>query len=172
MQVSTIAENGIRRAVAPAATPQGAGTARTGAAHDRNPAPGDSWSVLVVDDDLQVATVLVRLLRGAGARAVAVATSKAALAELRKRPFDAVICDVILPEVDGTTLYHQVADEFPELAARFVFVTGWARDQRVLRLLEHTSRPVVRKPFELSQLLAVVREAAGLPSGAGPAPRR
>lgn len=108
--------------------------------------------VLVIDDDRAVRTALARLLRSA--RTVREAGGGAeALAELeRDAGVDAIVCDLMMPGMDGAAFYQQLAARFPSLAARVVFVTGGATSERTRRLLasgvRHVSKPLERGALE------------------------
>jgi two-component system NtrC family sensor kinase len=113
--------------------------------------------VLVIEDDPALAALLVRTFDRAGGTAVVAGDAAAAVAQAGAGSFDAVVCDLILPGIEGTALYHRFLDDFPDLAHRFVYITGWASDGRVRRLVEHTGRPVLHKPFQPAELVTLTR---------------
>jgi CheY-like chemotaxis protein len=76
-----------------------------------------------------------------------------ALARLGRPRFDAVLCDVVMPDLSGIDLYQRVHVSCPELAERFVFLTAGAITPADQRFLAQTGLPVVRKPFDLSALV-------------------
>ena len=47
-----------------------------------------------------------------------------ALAQLQKRPYDLILCDLRMPKLDGPGLYRCLAQDQPQLLPRFIFVTG------------------------------------------------
>lgn len=81
---------------------------------------------------------------------------------------DGVLCDVMMPGMNGMELYQEIGRRAPELAARVVFVTGGALLEEVRVFLEETGAPVVEKPFAPAQILEVV---AGLVEGRAPISR-
>ena len=84
-----------------------------------------------------------------------------ALAEVRARQFDLVICDLKMPRVDGMTLYRAIAATTPELARRVIFVTGDVAGTDAERFLEDSGCRWLAKPFRLGDLLLAVRETLG-----------
>jgi len=54
----------------------------------------------------------------------------------------------------------QLRKDFPDLARRVIFATGWAEHDEVGPFLERTGRPVLRKPVDLGDLVRTVRQVA------------
>ena len=119
--------------------------------------------VLIVDDDGAVRRTHARVLESAGFAVTAVDSGLAAFTELDSRSFRAIVCDHKMPHLDGRNFYEQLEETFPNLASRVVFVTGWTHDSDVGSFLENTGQPVLDKPVESSELIAVVRTLAGKP---------
>ena len=108
----------------------------------------DKAQILLIDDDRLVRTGLRRLL--APPHNVTEAASGASALELLKESsFDVIICDLMMPEVDGPAVYDQLSSSQPELLDRIVFLTGGAftpagarlRDQRGCDGAGETSQP-------------------------------
>jgi PAS domain S-box-containing protein len=116
--------------------------------------------LLVVDDEIAIGRTLAIAL--ADEFEVATATSgRAALAILAGEPrFDVVLCDLMMPDVSGMDVHERIARERPELAKRFVFVTGGAFTERARRFVDEVGLPVIEKPFDLTKLPALLRERA------------
>ncbi|BDG06900.1 PAS domain-containing hybrid sensor histidine kinase/response regulator [Anaeromyxobacter paludicola] len=122
------------------------------------PAPFPRVSVLVVDDEPGVCASISRLLK-AEHEVVTYSSSRTARELLLSGArFDAVLCDVMMPELTGVQLHAAVRERAPEQAARFVFMTGGVFSAETRALLANTGRPVLHKPFEKAQLLAALRE--------------
>ena len=102
--------------------------------------------VLVVDDDRRVARVIARAL--SSHRVTVAIGGMAALDELEAGRFDAVLSDVMMPDLDGPGLFEQVAAQWPELTERFAFITGAPRGSAVERAVKEAGRPVFHKPFQ------------------------
>ena len=71
--------------------------------------------------------------------------------------FDSVICDLMMPKVDGKSLYDSIKKEDPELADRIVFMSGGAFTPRLRRFAASVSNPVLQKPLGRDELEAILR---------------
>lgn len=117
--------------------------------------------VLVADDDDSTRGVLTRLLQHAGHAVHAVPRADDALAWLRRRPRDqwpiAVICDVMMPGLNGIAFARIASAEFPELP--LVLISGYTdvRERVDDALLERVI--VLEKPFTATALHAAMHRA-------------
>ena len=113
--------------------------------------------VLVVDDEPLVASAARRLL--ARTHEVQVAHSgHTALAMLEHGPFDAVLCDIMMPHMTGLELHALLSETRPEVAGRMVFLTGGVFDGRGEQFLRQHARWCMGKPFDPGALFALVAE--------------
>ena len=94
--------------------------------------------VLVGDHDVAVAT-----------------TADDALALVASRPFDIILCDVMMPGINGHELYRRVAARHPGLERRFGCMTG-ALAPNVAKALDGLPNPSLAKPFEIEDVLALI----------------
>jgi PAS domain S-box-containing protein len=119
--------------------------------------------VLVLDDDGRVADSLRRMLEPD--HDVEVLTrSRLALDRVRAgASWDAVLCDVMMPEMSGIEWFEEVRRLDPALARRVVFVTGGAFTAGARTFLEEVGNPRLDKPFVPDEVRAAVagRLAAG-----------
>jgi two-component system cell cycle sensor histidine kinase/response regulator CckA len=114
--------------------------------------------VLVVDDDSRVLSVLSRLL---DVHHVSVAQgARAALAQLAAPDarFDAVVCDVLMPDMSGIDLYHEIARRDPALMGRFVFLSGGANTEIARVFLRSVDNLCLKKPPQRKELLAAIEQ--------------
>jgi CheY-like chemotaxis protein len=121
--------------------------------------PGARARVIVVDDEPLVGRSIRRALRG---HEVEVFTSgQEAIARLCSgAPFDVVFCDLMMPQVSGMEVFRRVCEQCPDVASRFVFMTGGAFTQPAREFLERTPVLCLEKPFELRQIRDLVTERA------------
>jgi two-component system NtrC family sensor kinase len=116
-------------------------------------------SVLLVEDEHQLAAAVAEALTEAGLRVEHAGDGQEALTRLRaKQSYDVVVCDLKMPRVDGMTLYRAIAAAAPELARRVIFVTGDVAGTEAERFLEESGCRWLAKPFRLADLLRAVRE--------------
>jgi DNA-binding NtrC family response regulator len=114
--------------------------------------------VLVVDDERSLAQAMARQLSATYDVELA-HDGREARRALRERRFDVVLCDLRVPGLSGEKLFEEVVAEHPELAQRFVFVTG-GLDAESAAFLARTKRPVLDKPFAAAELEKIVAEVA------------
>ncbi len=108
--------------------------------------------VLVVDDEPSICFALELALGRAGFAVVAVNSGEAAEARLRSEPFDAMVVDLRIPDVRGDVLFHQAVALQPHLKTQTLVFTGDVT-ARAQRIIEACGCPVVRKPFDLGDLI-------------------
>ena len=113
--------------------------------------------VLIVDDELKLAESLRRILADEF-EVTATSAPTMALAWLTSGDwYDVILCDVMMPGMNGVELRAQVEREVPELAARFVFMTGGILFPEVQELLDHAPSIVLAKPFDYGALKELIR---------------
>jgi signal transduction histidine kinase/CheY-like chemotaxis protein len=112
--------------------------------------------LLVVDDDVLVARTLARQLSGHHVEVVS--SGQAALERLTTsgHGFDLVFCDLMMPDMTGMDVYEAVEATLPDLAERFVFVSGGGVTERSRRFLERHAERVLPKPIDSRQLCEVL----------------
>ena len=120
--------------------------------------------MLVIDDERTLRTTLAGLL--ADRYEVVLAESGAAAFEIfgRDRDFDAILCDLMMPEISGMQVHAWVQREAPAMLPRMVFMTGGAFTRNASEFLEHVQNRHIEKPFEVNDLVDVldrtIRKAA------------
>lgn len=110
-----------------------------------------------MDDDEAVRKAFTRALERAGYMVTAVENGLAALAELQQHQYRAILCDVHMPFLEGTSFYDELRHDYPAMAQRVVFATGWMEHDEVGPFLAATGRPVLRKPVDFKELVDTVR---------------
>ena len=123
--------------------------------------PAQPGRVLVADDDDANRRALAQLLQSQGHDVVTAVDGVEALERLAADRFDAVVVDLQMPRLGGRAVYEEVQRREPELARRFVFVTGDDVRAASHQFLTHVPQPTVRKPYEIAELLAAVDAVAG-----------
>jgi len=112
--------------------------------------------VVVVDDDDDVREVIDMVLAGAGHSVRATASGFEALHWLEEQPWDLLLIDVRMPEIDGPTLYREVLARWPRAAARVLFVSGPDEMTHYDNTVKTLNVPILFKPFTLDELRATV----------------
>ena len=121
------------------------------------PAPSGSRAcVLVVDDEPAICKALVIALSRAGYDVIAAHGGEEAHAVLGRRAVDALVVDLRMPDLRGDVVFHLATSLQPGLAERTVFTSG-DHSVKAEALIEECKCPMIRKPFELADIIAAVR---------------
>lgn len=126
--------------------------------------------VLVVDDEHRLAETLRIALDPSYEVSVATRGREAVESLTHGPTFDLVLCDLLLPDLTGPRVYAAAVAARPELAARFVFLTGGAFTEELSVFLQEVDNPRLEKPFDLATLEQLVAErlaALGIASERG-----
>jgi two-component system phosphate regulon response regulator OmpR len=107
--------------------------------------------VLIIDDDARLAAMVSDYLAGNGFGVASAGTGRAAIAEIRRRPPDAVILDVMLPDIDGFETCRQIR-AFSDVPVLMLTAKGEETDRIVG--LELGADDYLPKPFNPRELLA------------------
>lgn len=114
-------------------------------------------AILVVDDDKQLASALQWILADENYLVDVAFDGDEALLKVKVHEYDAVICDVMMPRLRGDEFYLQAKKLRPDLADRFIFITGFAADSDIREFLSARRLKHLIKPFPIEQLMASVK---------------
>ena len=136
----------LPRASAPAATTEAPTAQISGAGNG---------TILVVEDNAEVAKVSSMLLEQIGYSVIVAANAEAALDELRDdRRVDLVFTDVVMPgEINGLKLANLIHERYPDLP--ILLTTGYSNAAEIA----HRQFPILRKPYQVSALADAVNAA-------------
>ena len=121
--------------------------------------PDDAVRVLVVDDEPAICKALTTALERAGYHAVAAQSGDHALARLAAEPVDVLLLDLRIPDTRGDVLFELASAMHPYLRHQTVFMTG-DLSERAQKLIASCRCPMLRKPFELREMLTTVSALA------------
>jgi PAS domain S-box-containing protein len=114
--------------------------------------------ILVVDDEPFIGDAVRRLVVPLHEVSV-VASSEEALARIRAGGhYDVILCDLMMPRMNGVQLHDEVARFSPELADRMLFITGGAFTPAARDFLEGRQNRILEKPFDARSLMRAVQE--------------
>ncbi|HEU5059778.1 MAG TPA: ATP-binding protein, partial [Kofleriaceae bacterium] len=123
-------------------------------------AEGPRLRILVVDDEPLIAAA-VRAVLSPPHEVEVVTRAEDAVAVVTRGTYDLILCDLMMPGMSGIDIYESVAAHAPELADRFVFMTGGAFTRRASDFLARCGRPYIAKPFDHADLDRLVRPLSG-----------
>jgi two-component system NtrC family sensor kinase len=117
-------------------------------------------TVLVLDDEPHILHYIRATLEAWGHTVVTATDGVAGLDLATRESFDLIISDLRMPRLGGREFYSALAERAPAAARRVAFSTGDTVRGDTLGFLEASGRPCLQKPFSLSELRALLRDAA------------
>jgi two-component system, cell cycle sensor histidine kinase and response regulator CckA len=129
----------------------------------------DRGRLLIVDDEARVAWTLARLLES-HQLTVSTANGRDALERITAgHRFDAILCDVMMPDVSGIDLHDHLMRSAPDQAKRMIFMTGGAFVDRAKEFLERIPNPRLEKPFDITEARAAIAQVFATQTSSVPA---
>ena len=120
--------------------------------------------LLVIEDDVKIASFIIKGMKAAGFAVDHVADGKEGLHLALTEPYDAAIIDIMLPKLDGLSVIEKMRQEQIQTPVIILSAKG-SIDDRV-RGLQRGSDDYLTKPFAFSELLArvqaLIRRASGV----------
>jgi CheY-like chemotaxis protein len=116
-----------------------------------------SFDVLLVEDDLVVHEAAARILSLEGLTVDRAEDVSAAVARLRNAQHQVVLTDLMLPGFSGFDLLDRLASDRPQVPV--ILITGYATIENALHAFKHGAFDFLPKPFDVAELLGVVRRA-------------
>lgn len=111
--------------------------------------------ILLAEDDSDMRRFLVKALNGAGYEVVSFDNGLSAYKRLREEPFELLLTDIVMPEMDGIELARRATELDPDI--KVMFITGFA----AVALNPDSRAPkdakVLSKPFHLRDLVNEVQ---------------
>ncbi|PYM83612.1 MAG: hypothetical protein DME09_10370 [Candidatus Rokuibacteriota bacterium] len=125
--------------------------------HETGP-PVAGRRILVVDDEPEVAALLAEVLALDGHVVDIAANGADAIRMLADTPYAVILSDSGMPVLSGPELYAAVERRRPDLARRFIFVTGDALNAQTVEFLERIKAPRLSKPVSVDSVRSLVRQ--------------
>jgi CheY-like chemotaxis protein len=126
-------------------------------------APQTTLRVLVVDDDPGMLSALTRLLQRDGHTVQTATDGQAALALLQEGGYDLILCDLLMPALDGQTLYGLLQRQLPALCQRMIFLTGDTLSPDSMRFVEQCGLPWIQKPCSIAEVRTAMAQVPPAP---------
>ncbi len=130
-----------------------------GSEKDPGAAPTGSETILVVEDEEDVRVITERELKEQGYRVYTAATPSEAEALYSKhgKKIDLLLTDVVLPEMDGPSLFARISEQAGSL--KVLYMSGYAGGAVLRNKLVEPEASFIQKPFTHTELARKVREA-------------
>ncbi len=112
--------------------------------------------ILVIDDEEPIRFLIQRVLLAKGFQVEMVVDGEAAVAMLKKKGFDLILCDYMIPKINGIGVYEEIKKVNPSLAEHFIFVSGCSADKVFDNFLRQNNILRITKPFMPEQLINTI----------------
>ncbi len=139
------------RLVLPALSPQSASPAAP-EPQKKASAKEPRRRVLLIDDEAPVGTAVRRLLRDHHEVEVLQDAREALKRIASGERYDAILCDVMMPEMNGVQFFQELERSAPELARRTGLMTGGVFNSQASEFIESRAIELLLKPFERDSL--------------------
>lgn len=117
---------------------------------------GQLTHVLLVDDEPAICKALSLALTRAGFRVSTALSGETAMSIVRTEHVDILVLDLRIPDMRGDSFFELAAAMHPHLRSRTLFTTGDITE-RAQELIEACRCPMLRKPFDLKDLIDWVK---------------
>ena len=119
-------------------------------------------SVLLVEDEQDVADMITRILRGKNITVTHCDSGNDALATLtRGQQFDVIVSDLKMQGLSGIDMMLEIDAQWPGYRDRSCFVTGDSMGNALSQYKSLSNRPILEKPFSPSELVELVTSLGG-----------
>ena len=125
---------------------------------DRSISTIELRAILLVDDDRQLASALQWILADENFLVDVAYDGEEALLKVKAHEYDAVVCDLMMPRLRGDEFYLTARTLRPDLADRFIFITGFAADPKIAPFLTANNVKYLLKPFPVEGLISCVKQ--------------
>jgi CheY-like chemotaxis protein len=117
----------------------------------------DIKSILLLDDDIDLAYTLKTLLESHNFVVTTVPSGVEGVKEIMDMDFDVIMCDMMMPKMPGDMFYFAVERTKPHLCPRFIFITGYPDKPEVVHFLGGLPDAVVlSKPVSDEELVRTI----------------
>jgi DNA-binding NtrC family response regulator len=113
--------------------------------------------LLIVDDEASLLEFLGLLFREEGYEVTTERAGTAALERLRQESFDLVLCDVMMPDLNGLDLLRELRASDPRTAV--IMMTAYSSTRSAIEAMKLGAIDYVAKPFDVEELKVVVQKA-------------
>jgi DNA-binding NtrC family response regulator len=119
--------------------------------------PSEPCKVLMLEDDEDLSSILAKALEGLPCTVTRVTNGVDGLRQVMATDFDAIVCDMVMPNLPGDMFYLAVERARPHLCKRFIFMTGHKSEKRWDEFARSKGCLILWKPFELHIFLDAVQ---------------
>ena len=128
-----------------------------------SPTPPARARILLVDDDPLISELVVDMLELEGYAVDTAVDGIEALRRLESQRYDLVITDLHMPKLDGARFYQVLSQRQSHPLEKIIFLTGTTGTSPEHQLIQETGVPILLKPFNVADLIELVRRKLAAP---------
>ncbi len=114
-------------------------------------------NILVAEDEENIGDLLLELLSQEDRHITLARDGREAVSLLGQKPYDLLITDLMMPEVDGMEVLHKAKELYPDIMV--IIITGYASLETAIQAVKQGAYDYLRKPFRLEELKISVDNA-------------
>ena len=109
------------------------------------------YKILVADDEERIRNLIATLLSQKRHQCITANNGREALDKITETKFDALITDIVMPEMDGITLTKELSKQYQSLPV--MVMTGYTEDYSTETAVASGAREFINKPFPISEFI-------------------
>jgi two-component system response regulator PilR (NtrC family) len=114
-------------------------------------------SILVVDDELSMREFLQIMLKKENYAVDTAASGEEALEEIERNPYDLILCDIMMPRINGMEVLRRTRELNPE--AMVIMITAFASTETAVEAMKLGAYDYITKPFQVDEIKLIVKNA-------------
>ena len=116
-------------------------------------------NILIVEDNMDLSEGIQWALEQADFKVTAVSSGEEAVSLIQEKNFDLTLIDLNLPGMDGIEVLLNILDLDPE--AKVIVMTAYKVESLLIEVQDRGAITILRKPFEMGQLLGLIAKIQG-----------
>ncbi|WP_343700628.1 sigma-54 dependent transcriptional regulator [Chitinophaga sp.] len=121
-------------------------------------------SILIIDDEINICTLLTKFLSKHGFKVESTMTGAQAMKMMQDHPYDLVLCDYRLKDTDGAQLLTNIRQQHPQTVV--IIITGYSDVRIAVDMVKNGAYDYISKPLYPDEILSLVNKALSQPAPA------
>ncbi len=116
-----------------------------------------SEKVLLVDDEKDFLDIMTQRMETRGMKVSTSASAKEAIEKIKENSYDAVVLDLLMPEMDGLEALKAIKEIRPEM--QIILLTGHATVEKGVEAIKEGAMDFIEKPADMEKLTEKIKKA-------------
>jgi CheY-like chemotaxis protein len=112
--------------------------------------------ILVIEDNFEIRENTAEILQLEGHEVVLAINGREGIQAAKDQLPDIILCDIMMPEADGYTVFNELKKDKTTEPIAFIFVTASAEQKEIRAGLDMGANAYIRKPFEHEELISAI----------------